>query len=120
MSDMGLYSELYEQTREFAEIIDEVLIGLKTGAASPNDPKRQRLSKLLLSLANGHTDNFGTKQLSIMLRAGTAINTDLVQISNALSTAKVNQSIIQQLEDLAQRLETEQIGFMTKMRGGAA
>ena len=42
MSHTGLYSGLYARVRQYAELLDEVIIRLKSGESTPTDPGRQR------------------------------------------------------------------------------
>ena len=50
MSQIAMYSGVYEDIREYAELLDKVLIDLKGGNSSPNDAIRRKLADLLKSL----------------------------------------------------------------------
>ena len=56
MSDMGLYSGLYDRFHNYGELLDRVLIELKLGTSSPNDDHRQKLAQLLVGLTKSRTN----------------------------------------------------------------
>jgi hypothetical protein len=122
MSDAGLYSSLYGRIRDLAELLDEVLLGLKLGTSKPSDPNRQRLGQLFLSIGNRRTRDLTSQLLSILLRTeGTDLNEQWSEIGQLLlqGSAPVPPTVITTLEEVAQTLEHERAGVLAKMRGPA-
>src|SRR5258708_39151520 len=102
MSDTGLYSGIYQLMREHAELIDEVLIGLKDGSGSTEDSSRQKLAKTLTNMANPKSDNLSIRLLAQMLRdKDGGYPTKWTEISAALLSKHPTPSLIEDLEILA-------------------
>ena len=120
MSEGGLYSGLYEQVREYAELLDSVLIGLKRGASSPDDEARRRLSGFLLSIGSGKWNDLSSRLITILVRDKTKVDeSEWARAGTALLSMDVDQSVINLLEKLAQSLEQEQVSAMARHRGSA-
>ena len=69
MSEIGLFSSIYDQIRNYAVILDDVLIHLKEGTSSSEDPRRQELGRLLINLA-GPTYDDPSNRLSVLMLNG--------------------------------------------------
>lgn len=118
MSNPGLYASMYEQIREYAELVDTVLIGLKSGTSQPHDPSRQKLGNLLITLAGETWDSLPTRMIALMLRDTRKTNQQKwEQLGQALLAEELDPTFTKDLEDLAIALEHEQAGTITKMRG---
>jgi hypothetical protein len=118
MSNPGLYASIYQQIREFAELVDMVLISLKSGTSQANDVSRQKLIALLTSLSATTWDSLPTRMISILLRdKDKATQQQWARLAQALSADIPDPTVITDLENLAISLEQEQTGTMTKMRG---
>ena len=120
MSEAGLYSGLYEQVREYAELLDTVLIGLKGGTSSPEDESRRKLSNFLMSLGSGHWSDLTTRLIAILLRDKADVDErEWDRAGKALLSSEVGGSVIDLLEKLALSLEQEQVGAMARIRGSS-
>jgi hypothetical protein len=118
MSGTGFYSGLYDQIREYAELVDDVIIGIKGDTSSPSDPSRKKLMAFLKNLAADHWENLSTRLISLVIRNGSGVSqTEWSQVGNALSLSEVDDAVVERLEDLARFLEREQIGAMAGMKG---
>ena len=118
MSDISLYAGLYEQIREYAELVDEVLIGLISETSLPHDVARQKLGKFLVNLAEKQPGDLLTQRMALTLRATANLDrSKYLSVGNALLSEKVDNSVIELLENLARTLEDKQVGVMAKMRG---
>lgn len=118
MSNPGLYASIYQQIREYAELVDTVLIGLKAGTSTVNDSPRQQLGRLLLTLSGDTWDSLPIRLIALMLRDKDKINKQKwATLGNTLLSEHPASSVIKDLEDLAMVLEQEQVGTITKMRG---
>ena len=121
MSNTGLYSGLYSRLRDHAELLDRVLIDLKTGNSSPSDKERQKLAQLLTGLRKSPSDDFSTQLLAILLRNVEKSNlAEWEKIGRILLSTEVNADVIAKLEKLANTLEYERAGIFARMRGGYA
>lgn len=116
MSNPGFYASIYEQIREYAELVDNVLIGLKSGTSSQNDPQRQKLGNLLIILAGDTWDSLPTRMIALMLR-DRHNTSQWAQLGKTLLTEQSDPSVIKDLETLAVALEQEQAETINRMRG---
>jgi len=118
MSDIGVHSNVYQRVRDYGQLIDEVLVRLRSAASSPSDPPRRRLGELLVGLQAGSPPNLQTAWLG-MLIGGTdpATRSELARVGRALLSASIDSNVIDQLEKLAGRLEERRTEALTKMRG---
>lgn len=118
MSYNGLHSGLYARIRDYAELLDEVLIGLKAHTSSPNDEKRQKLAHLFLGTSLSTPSNLSAQFFQIFLQSEQDIDPNqLSEIGQALCSTDVRPNVIDRLEALALTLENERAGMLAKMRG---
>lgn len=118
MSDVGFHSGLYQQIREYAELVDEVLIDIKDGISLASDSSRRKVGALLISLGEGRYNDFSTRLLVFSLRGREGIASgELSRLGKALLGTKVDEQEIGLLERFARTLEQEQAVAMARMRG---
>jgi hypothetical protein len=118
MTNPGLYSGIYQQIREFAELVDDVLIALKAEDEKSDTPSRQKLAKLLSDLASEHTDTLPTRMIALLVIGDDdSSRVRWSRLATALKSEKVDRSAIDELENLAQLLEQVQADAIAKMRG---
>lgn len=117
MSHIAMYSGVYEQIREYAELLDKVLIELKGGTSSPHDESRRKLGQFLKSLVVPQTGDLTMRLINVLLRDNDEVDPpELAEIGEKLETEEVDASMIGPLERLAQSLEQEQAVAMARMR----
>lgn len=117
MSHVALYSGVYEDIREYAELLDKVLIELKGGTSSPSDENRRKLGEFLRSLVTPRKGDLTMRLINILLRDNEELNPpELAEIGSRLESEVVDESVIEPLEKLAQSLEQEQAVAMARMR----
>jgi hypothetical protein len=118
MSNPGLYSSIYERIRDYAEIVDDVIVHLKENRTAVNFPSRQRLIDLLHELVEDQPDDLTTRLLALML-GGRNPNRRAAwtKTSNTLLQNSTEESLIVELEAFAQLLERCQADAIAKMRG---
>jgi len=117
MSQIAMHSGVYEDIREYAELLDKVLIDLKGGNSSPNDAIRRKLADLLKSLLTSQTGDLSMRMVNFLLRGTREIDpSELARIGELLESTQVDNSVIEPLERLAQSLEREQAVAMARMR----
>lgn len=118
MSDTGLYSSLYSRICSFAELLDAVLISLKSGTNSLTNPQQQKLGKLLVSVDQTSSTDPYAQLLSVLL------NDELCEwkngwsdVGNMLLSNRIAPEAIDCLEAVARTLEHERAGVLARMRG---
>lgn len=117
MSSTGLYSGLYTRVREYAELLDNVIIQLKSGGGDPQAPHRQRLARLLLALDQSPAVDLATQLLSVLIREQVDVDARWADVGRALLGRDVPPHVIGRLEELARAVENERAGMLAKMRG---
>ena len=117
MSDAGLFSSVYQQIREYADILDRVLIELKDGSSQHTDENRQWLGRLFVDLANENYDDTSTRLVVLMLQGRVGIvESELRKVGEGLLSSTDVASLITPLEQFAQCLEQEQIRALARIR----
>jgi hypothetical protein len=121
MSDSGLYTHLYVQLRDCAELIDHVIIDLETTGGAAGTKEREALVSLLRTLHTAPASNLSATLLSNVLREtriGGGANWS--EIADALDKGNVSQAVIGRLEELARALETERADMHARIHGSYA
>jgi hypothetical protein len=118
MSDIGVHSNVYQRVRDYGQLIDEVLVRLRSVASSPFDPARRRLGELLVGLQSASPPNLQTAWLGMLIGgADSAARARWARVGRALLSESIDSSVIDELEELAGRLEERRTEALTKMRG---
>lgn len=122
MSEIGLESGFYTQVRDYAELLDDALIELKTEPAPiiGSDSTRQLGEFLTVLGASSNTQDLPTRLIAVLLH-------DVVQgphnnwtdLGQALLNGEINDTMISALEALAWSLEQQQAMAMARIRGSA-
>lgn len=121
MSQTAMFSGMYEEVRDYAELLDKVLVEVKGGISQPQDEKRKKLSQFLTELGSLHPRNLAVRLISRLLRSeGHVTPQELASIGARLRAPEpspIDPVMISQLEELARSLEQEQTVAMARMRG---
>ncbi|MCA0453944.1 MAG: hypothetical protein LCI00_08220 [Chloroflexi bacterium] len=118
MTNPGLYSGIYQQIREIAELVDDVLVNLKEESENAESSSRLKLSELLEQLVVERTDTLSLRMVALLVIGDDITNrTRWARLSHMLKSDKINKSVIDELDSLAQLLEQVQTDAMAKMRG---
>ena len=117
MSNPGFYSDIYQQIRSYAEIVDTVLIGLKDDTRS-NDSNREKLAQILDAFAESEQEDLSIRIIVIMLGGNNETNRERwSRLSVELRANKPDRILIDDLERFAHTLEQQQADALAKMRG---
>lgn len=117
MSNPGFYSDIYQQIRSYAELVDNVLIGLKENL-NAGDPNRERLAQILDGFADLDQEDLSVRIITIMLGGnGDAERDRWTRLGIKLRTSTPDRSLVDDLEQFAQVLEQQQADALAKMRG---
>lgn len=101
-------ASFYQRTREFAELLDSVLVELKAQNRTPS-MQRRRLAMLLAQIAGQSKPDTGSRFLLLVLSGVEGISPKVwSQVSEALLQPLVDPTIIRWLERLARELEQAQ------------
>lgn len=121
MSDPGLYTHLYTQLRDCAELIDDVIFSLETTAAAGPTKQRRVLSALLRALDKAPASDVGATLLWNVLRENkTQRRADWSEIADAIDRGDTSRDVIGGLEELARVLEVERVEMNARMRSSNA
>ena len=97
MSDIGVHSNVYQRVRDYGQLIDEVLLGLRTSISSASDPARRKLGELLAGLASLQQTDLRTAWLSMLIAADTSSRSAWAQVGRALLSTTVDAEVIDML-----------------------
>ena len=118
MSDTGLYSGLYSRVRNMAELVDEVILDLKSpNHRADSNACRVRLAALLAKLADPDSGDLTSNILNVILRDAPRCNLNASALGEQLLQPGDSQDIVTKLEVLASILEAERSTMHSKMRG---
>ena len=121
MSDPGLYTHLYAQLRDCAELIDHVIIELETAPGASPTKEREDLAGLLRALQTAPTSSLSATLLANVLRenrVGGRANWN--DIADAIDKGQASKAVIGRLEDLARALESERADMHARIHGSHA
>jgi hypothetical protein len=121
MSDPGLYTHLYAQLRDCAELIDQVIINLETKRSTAGTKERETLARLLRAIQAAPTSSLDAILLANVLRdsriSGSA---NWNEVADAIDRGDTSRAVIGQLEELASVLESERADMHARMYGSHA
>lgn len=119
MSATGLFSGLYARVREYAELLDDVILQVKSKEGGPGDPRRKQLAKLLIAIDAGPAPDLATQLLAVLVREQREGATGWGDVGRALLAQDVPGAVVPRLEELARAVEAERAGLLSKLRGQA-
>lgn len=121
MSDPGLYTHLYAQLRDCAELIDHVIIDLETPGGAVGTKQREALVSLLRALQTAPTSNMSATLLANVIReTRTTGRANWSEIADAIDKGEASQAVIGRLEELARALESERADMHARIHGSHA
>lgn len=121
MSDPGLYTHLYAQLRDCAELIDHVIIDLESRGSRASKKERESLVGLLRTLQAAPASNLSAMLLVNVLREKrVAARANWTEIADAIDRGDASQTVIGWLEELARVLESERADMHARMHGSHA
>lgn len=115
MNEGGISPGFYTQLRDYAELLDSVLIQLKTGQGSAADSKRQQLSRLLTGTSASVHEMLSARLFQTFVReACKKISAET--LGKSLLTDNIGSDVLNALEDLARSFEQERACMFRKLR----
>jgi hypothetical protein len=118
MSDPGLYTRLYVQLSDCAELLDRVIIDLELKRSDADQKQRDTLAGLLRTLQHSPDSNFNTALLVTILKSQkTTQQKSWAEIADAITQGNASAAVIEQLELLARALESERADMHARIQG---
>jgi len=119
-SDPGLYTHLYAQLRDCAELIDHVIVDLETNGMA-GVKEREALAGLLRALQAAPASSLDAVLLANVLRENRiASRANWSEIADAIDRGDASKAMIGRLEELARILESERADMHARMHGSHA
>jgi hypothetical protein len=118
MSATGLYSGTYPAIRDFAELLDAVLVLLKANTWDASDERIKRVGQAFVRLGTPDASTPLDQVIGsvIVASSGTAMN-QVVDLGKLLLAGAITPTIIDRLESIAASLESERASTFAKIRG---
>lgn len=108
MSDLSIHSGIYEHISEYSELIDMVLVELKSSPDNLTSNQTQ-LAELFKRLTNNSEKNFSERMFKCLLKAKCRTNIDrITEAGEKLLEEPRPNTLISDLEVLAKQIEQEQ------------
>jgi len=118
MSDIGVHSNVYQRLKEYADLVDEVLVGVKSKTVSDVEARRRQLAELLVGIDAAPPLDLRAAWLSMLLGGvGTQDRAEWARLGRALLSPDVDPHLLDRLEELAGRLEQRRVEAFGKLRG---
>lgn len=122
MSQTAISFGMYEEVRNYAELLDEILVKIKNDNLIDTDQKKILLGEFLENIGDGSTSNLTARYIGLTLNARNKNwRKVLSQIAGKLtgqeSLTQLKRDDIRSLENLAKFLEGEQAEAAARIRG---
>lgn len=120
MSDISLYSGLYETIRRWANLIDDTIVNLGTSKLEDDSKSYEELQKLFSNLTKDEDAeaDFSDQRVATIIESKLDNKIDWQQLSNILADSSRRKTIIPTLEAIAQSLAEKHADTVAKMRMG--
>lgn len=113
---MEIHPGVYAQIRDYAELVDRVLVTLRRDTTISGDSQHQ-LALLLTSMGDKRVSAQGKLLEWVIKEGGGPAPHRLCEMGRQLSTSKVTAELLGDLESLARALERERATAFAKMQG---
>jgi hypothetical protein len=117
MSNPSAHSGLYSTIRGLAELVDGVLLDLKSGLATERGDRRRQLGNLLVRVADATNRDLKSNVFRVLVRDSSKGQFDLDRVGKQLLADDGGKDSIDKLELLASILENERTSMLARMRG---
>ncbi len=117
MSSSSVYLGLYSAVRSLAELVDGVLLDLKSGRATERGDRRRQLGNLLIQVADANNRDVNNNVFRVLVRDSSKGQFDPGDVGKQLLKDDQGKGSIDKLELLAGILENERTSMLARMRG---
>lgn len=120
MSDMSLYSGLYETIRRWADLIDDAIVNLKATNLAKAEGACDELLSLFLSLATeGESGaDFSDRRVASIIEGKLTHKIDWQELASQLQNPASQEAALPALEAIAESLADKHADTVAKMRWG--
>ncbi len=123
MSQTAISVGMYEEVRDYAELLDDVLVRIKCANANELSAEKQKLGQFLEDIGDPATANLTARYMGLSLNGKNRnLRRDLPNIGRKLKGIEAAKQIemkdIRLLETLARLLDGEQMAAAARIRGG--
>jgi len=118
MSLSGLFSGLYSHLRGYAELIDDVLVELKSGQVTASCANSKKLGQIFIDISKPDLTDFSVLLLKTLLLEDEGTNPKVwSRIGCDLRAGKITPELVEYLKEVANLLESERSSTLAKLRG---
>lgn len=117
MSNPSFHSGLYSAVRGLAELVDRVLLDLKSGVQVERRDRRRQLGTLLIRVADTNNGDVSSNVFRVLVRDSSKGHFDAGEVGRQLLADDAGVGSIDKLEMLAVILENERTSMLARMRG---
>jgi hypothetical protein len=117
MSDTGIIAAGYQRVRDYAELVDRLLLDLKLGAA-PSDETLMPVVQLLEGLENDRTASAPIHAVRLLLRSRNFLSAARFKsIAAELRSKRPTADAVADLETVAALLDDERAAMSARLQG---
>jgi hypothetical protein len=118
MSDIGLYSGLYESIRRWANLIDQALLQIKSDGVLSGDSPVEKLAQLLTRTSDPNDDLVDFSDQRVMLIIGSKLGPEVSvsRLVRGLTEPVEQKHLLPVLESIAHCLAEEEANTVARMR----
>lgn len=119
MSQTAISFGIYEEVRDYAELLDNILIKINSSDHNDLESESRTLSRLLEEVGNSTTSNLTIRYVGLILNQN--LRRNLVTVGKKINIKtpadSLDSSDLKILEEFARFLEEEQIHAAARIRG---
>lgn len=121
MSQTAISFGIYEEVRDYAELLDNILISINNPAQNDLEENNQVISRFLEEVCDSATSNLTARYIGLLLnQKDQKLRRNLVSVGKKLgdrSIQSLDSKEMKFLDDFARFLEGEQIEAAARIRG---
>jgi len=118
MSDTGLYLGIYQQIREYAELVDDLIVKLKDPPHDVDKTNIENFGDVLLNISNNKAPDLSTRIIGMILENNKFLTrVNISALGRQLKDLELDKSLLPDLQNLAIALEQERVEVLARMKG---
>lgn len=121
MSQTAISFGIYEEVRDYAELLDYVLVKIRNSADTETNIDKKKLGQFLEDVGNSESPNLTARYIGLVLNAkNRVLRRNLSIIGHKIKSdqpQKIDAKEIRSLEELARFLDGEQAEAAARIRG---
>ena len=117
MSDIGLYSGLYESIRRWANLVDQALLQIKSEGALSSDSPVETLAQLLARTSDPNDlVDFSDQRVMLIIESKLGSTVNVARLVSGLMEPAEQKQLLPVLESIAHCLAEEEANTVARMR----